>query len=63
LVETLTVLLSKLNDTGVGMDGSLNDTGVEMDESLTVGSETDAVEERSPSISAASFQRPQPPRR
>jgi hypothetical protein len=42
LVETLTALLSKLND-----------TGVEMDESLTVDSATDAAEELSGSISAA----------
>jgi ribosomal protein L12E/L44/L45/RPP1/RPP2 len=41
LVETLTVLLSKLND-----------TGVELNESLTLGSATDAAEAPSGAISA-----------
>jgi hypothetical protein len=42
LVETLTSLLSKLND-----------TGVEMDESISVGSETDAEEVSGSIYSAA----------
>jgi hypothetical protein len=43
LVETLTILLCKLNDTGVAMD-----------ESLTVESETDAAEAAAVSAAAVS---------